>query len=502
MIEQNSVWTRLIPYDGKSHKWPQVFAIFVVALSCVTAGALFSWPSPAIPILISNASHIEVISLEEASYFAVIPPVAAAIAAPFLAVLVDVIGRKKAVMFIAVPHLLSWTLIALANNLYIFYLSRFLNGIADATLFSALATYVGEIAVPSVRGSWGNLVAIGIYFGQFIVNVVGAYFDIRTTAYIFGCLPIIYLFLTALLPESPYFLVMKGREKEAREALQTLNWKEDVEDELISLTKDVNRQISESGTLKDLFTIPTNRKALWISVAIRGSQQLSGLPAFAVYTQYMFNQAGGDLSAATSAMIYSGALFLAITGFAFVVDKFGRKPMMTFSSFGCGIVLAIEATYFYLDQKGIVDTSGITWIPLGGMLTYIVVCSAGLGIIPTLMLGELFSASVKGKALCVLNISFSIYILSVSKLFQTLTSSFGMYVPFYFFAACCAVSTVFSYFFIPETKGKTLEEIQFILKGRSYVPAPLNKEFTTNLSENLSGRNSETSSISGSTTKL
>lgn len=456
---------RYVPYDEKSHNWPQILTIFIVALGGFSSSALYTWTSPSIPILISNISHIETVTIEAASYLTVISPISAAIASPLVALALDLIGRKKTVLFIAVPHITACLLVIFAKNIYVLYASRFVAGLGDAVLFCGIPTYIGEIAVPSVRGSWGNLVAIGIYFGQFTMNVVGSYYDIITTASILIWVPIIMACFTMILPESPYYLLMKGREDEARNVLRKFRWRADVEHELSSLSQDVQRQISESGTFKDLITIATNRKALLISIAIRGCQQLSGLPAFAVYTQYMFNEAGGNLSASTSAIIYTGVLFCMTSGYAFVVERFGRRPLMIFSSFGCAIVLLTEATYFLVDQKFGVDVSGVRWIPLAGMICYIVVCSSGLGIIPTLMLGELFSTSVKGKALCVLNICFSIYILSVSKLFQVLTTNFGMYVPFFLFSGCCFVGTVFSYFCIPETKGKTLEEIQEIFRG-------------------------------------
>lgn len=369
-------------------------------------------------------------------------------------------------MFIAIPQFLSWILIASAENVYIFYLSRFFTGIGEAALFGALPTYIGEISEPHVRGSWGNIVSISIYLGQFMINVVGGYCTIRTTAVIFGCIPVIHIILMAFVPESPYFYLMRNDVKEARKSLKRLRWMKDVEKELLRLTDDVNRQVSESGTFKDLFVIPTNRKALLISIAIRGCQQLSGLSAFAVYTQYIFDQAGGHLSSTMSAIIFTAALVLSISGFAFIVDRFGRKPLMIFSNFTCFVVLLIVATYFYIAQETEIDISHLKWIPLAGMVSYIILCSSGLGILPTLMLGELFSASIKAKALCILNICFAIYVLSVSKLYQALSHHFGMFVPFYLFSACCLLGVIFSYYYVPETRGKTLEEIQQTLRGR------------------------------------
>ncbi|KAF2890690.1 hypothetical protein ILUMI_15483 [Ignelater luminosus] len=458
---------RCIPYDDKNHQWPQIFVIIIATLGSFINGSIVNWTSPAIPILISNASHVEPITLEEASYFTVIPTATAAIASPILAILADGIGRQKTVMLISVSYFLSWVLIGAAETLYVFYLARLVQGVGDAACFTALPMYVCEISEPKIRGSWGNLIALSMFLGYFLLNIVGAYCDIRTMAYIFGSIILIQFFLMLVIPESPYFLIMKGREEEARSALSFLRWREDVEDEFIVLNKEVQREALESGSIKDLFTDKINLKTLIISLGLRATQPFSGLPAFTMYTQYMFMQAGSDISSSVSAIIFSGVFCLCIACFSSVVDKFGRKPLMIFSCFGCCIVLALEAIFFYINEETNLDVSHIRWFPLAGMLSYIPLCSAGLAIIPTLMLGELFPTSVKGIALCILNICFSIFMLLVTKLFQLLSSNFGMYVPFCLFSLCCFVSFIFSCYWLPETKGKTLEEIQRYLRGEN-----------------------------------
>ncbi|KAF2879389.1 hypothetical protein ILUMI_26784 [Ignelater luminosus] len=279
----------------------------------------------------------------------------------------------------SVPQIIAWILTGLAKTVWVFYLARLVAGIGDAALFATSPIYVCEIAEPKVRGTWGNTVAISIYFGIFLINVIGAYNDVVTTAII--------------------------------------------------------------------------------------SQQFSGLPAFEMHTQYMFKEAGGNISEKSSAMILSGTLALSVGLSAFIVERFGRKPLTIFSCFGCGIILAIETAYFLITQYEIFDTSNFGWLPLVGMLTYIVVCSTGIGILPTLILGEIFSASIKGKATSVMNIGLAICILIVPKLFHSLTYHFGIFSPFCFFAICCFASGIFSCFYVIETKGKTLEEIQQELKG-------------------------------------
>ncbi|KAF5273110.1 hypothetical protein FQA39_LY07600 [Lamprigera yunnana] len=456
-------------FDNKNHDWPQICVIFLVTLTAFTTSALFAWLSPSIPILTSNSSHIESITLEQASYFSVITPISSIIASPLIAFYVEKIGRKYVIAMISVPQILSWLLTGVAKNLTVLYISRVLSGISDAIMFCVVPAYIGEISTPKVRGTWGNLIIINLYLAQFMVNIVGAYLDVPTTAFIFMSVPIIQVVLWLFVPESPYFLITKKRLEEAKHALKLLRWNEDVEDEFHTLTKDVSRQMLEQGRIRDLFVIATNRKALLISITMRLCQQFSGLSAIIVYTQYIFLLAGGNLSASSSAIIYSGVLFAMASICSFVVDKLGRRHLMIFSSIGTAIALFVEAIYFFLLFETDMDVTNFSWVPLAGMMLYIFTCTCGLGILPTLMLSELFSTSIKSKAVCVVNMWFSISVIVTPKLFQTLSSNYGIHVPFTVFGICAVFSVVFSYLFIPETKGKTLEEIQQMLTKKSIL---------------------------------
>ncbi|KAF5273111.1 hypothetical protein FQA39_LY07601 [Lamprigera yunnana] len=453
-------------FDTKNHEWPQIYVIITATLTGFTTSALFSWSSPSIPILTSNSSHIESITLEQASYFPIISNIVSAIASPLMAFLMDKIGRKYLIAIISIPHISSWLLVGVAKNITVLYISRVISGISDAILFCALPAYVGEISTPKVRGSWGNLVIINLYLGQFLINFVGAYLDVPTTAFIFMSVPIIQLILWLFVPESPYYLITKNRYEDAKKSLKLLRWNEDIEEEFEMLVKDVNRQISEVGTIGDLFVIPTNRRALLTAGTMRLCQQFSGQTAFMVYTPYIFLLTGGDLSASSSTIIFTGVLFAMASGTSFVVDKLGRRRLMILSCIGTAIALFIEAIYFFLLVETNVEVINFNWVPLAGMILYVFTFVCGLGILPTLMLSELFSASIKSKAVCIVNMLFCVSMIVTTKLFQVLSSNFGIHVPFAVFAVCTSISVIFSYLCIPETKGKTLEEIQQMLTKR------------------------------------
>ncbi|XP_025831114.1 facilitated trehalose transporter Tret1-like [Agrilus planipennis] len=241
-------------------------------------------------------------------------------------------------------------------------------------------------------------------------------------------------------------------------------WKKDVDEEFIKLESDVKRQISEKGTLRDLFVKSVNRRALIVGCGLRAAQQFSGMPAFGVYTQYMFEQSGSVFSKSTSSIIYTGALLLIMSSNMFLMDRYGRRLSMMLSSIGCGLTLLVLAAFCYVADNELVDVSSVRWIPLLGMVIWLLFAGSGLGLVPILMLGELFSASVKGKAINVVCIFFAASFLTSTKVFQTLANNFGLFAPFTFFGLCCVVILIFSYTCVPETKGKTLEEIQQMLR--------------------------------------
>lgn len=256
---------------------------------------------------------------------------------------------------------------------------------------------------------------------------------------------------------------MKGQVEKAKKSLHFLR-RCDISHDLILLEKDVKRQMSETGTLKDILFIKSNRKALLIMGCIRTMQQISGVSAWGIFTQTVFLKANTNMSYVVSSIIYLAMqIFMTLIG-SFLVDKYGRKPLLISSSFLCGITLNIGGIYFYFKEETSYDLSALNWAPIVIMLTYVVVFGYGLGTVPSLMLGEMFSASIKSKGLCIMCIYFACLIAVTVKLFHFI-SELGMYWPFFVFGVCCFLNVIMAIWFVPETKGKTLEDIQQYLKG-------------------------------------
>ncbi|XP_022913034.2 facilitated trehalose transporter Tret1-like [Onthophagus taurus] len=442
-------------------KWRQIYAISSAAMSSFSCAMLFNWPSPAIPKLISDYDNI---TLTDASYLSVIPPIVTIIFSPFFGVLLDKFGRKKTLLSIAGFHIISLALIASAKTIWMFYLSRVFFGLSDVFMFGSLPIYIAEVASPSIRGTWGNAMMISVFLGQFVVNGIGYYCTIPTTAYILSVAPVIFFACFIFAPDTPYFYVMKDDLVSAEKSLKWLRGLDDVSEELDQITADVRRQFSDPGKYKDLFLENSNRKALIIVVLTRIIQMFSGIAAFSVYNQYIFKEATQDINEGHSAMIFNAILAIASISAPMFIEKIGRNRSMVISCLGSGVTLLAEAIYFYLQRETTTEMSSFTWFPIVGLVAYVIVFSIGLGLVPVLLVGELFPTNMRGHTSSTMNVIFALLLMVTTKLFHLLISGFGLYVPFAFFSICCFIGVVVCYFIVPETRGKTLEEIQQLLK--------------------------------------
>lgn len=339
-------------------------------------------------------------------------------------------------------------------------------GIGFGGIFSVMPMYVGEIVSPKIRGACGSFISTLNYFGQFVVNVLGSYFSVQVTSYI--CMPLAVLFfvLFLLMPESPYYYTMKKNDEEAKRSLRRLLRKSDVDKDFTSLKKDVDRQMSERGTWLDLVLINSNRKALSIGAFVRISQHLGGTSVFISSIQFIFAKAGGIVKSEIAAMVYTFLTFIFYFMAGLLVDRLGRRLAYITSMTLSGFILLLESVYFYIqDNHPEIDTTSISWFPLVGMIFYVLFGSFGPGIIPTIMIGELFSTSIKAKATIVMMVIFGLFVYISNQLFYLLNSYAGLFAPYLLFSCSDFIAGIVAYYYLPETKGKTLEEIQQHLKG-------------------------------------
>ena len=189
---------------------------------------------------------------------------------------------------------------------------------------------------------------------------------------------------------------------------------------------------------------------------------MSGSQAVAAYAQTIFDRANSGLEG-KYLTIMLGVIQIIITIICgTITDRAGRRPLLIISSFGCAICTGIVALYFHLEYLKIegIDMSGFGWLAASGMTLYIIFYSFGLSALPFAMIGELFPINVKALAstICITFVNFLSFI--VIKSYQILNDYAGVYTAFWCYTGLSLLGTIFIYFYVPETNGKTLQDIQ------------------------------------------
>lgn len=200
---------------------------------------------------------------------------------------------------------------------------------------------------------------------------------------------------------------------------------------------------------------------------LRIIQQCSGTSAISAYMQIIFEKSTKVLRKDLASILIVGVQltvnFIAIL----IVDKVGRKPLLIISCLGCFSMLLFMGVFFTIKDYSGMDMTNMDYLPIVGIIVFTCSFAIGLGNIVNLMTGEMFSSSIKAKATSIMNLIFAILMTLTTKFYQFTADNVGMCFPFFVFSACQVLGALFCYRYVPETSGKTLEQIQQELKGKS-----------------------------------
>ncbi|XP_057339506.1 facilitated trehalose transporter Tret1-like [Microplitis mediator] len=469
----NSTKIEIISYE-KGSKSLQFLAA-IAANICVMAGcAMVVWSNPILLMLGEDPVNKEnplgrPISAEEESWIGSLPSMGAMIGSLFPGYFAERWGRRLTLLASIVPSILSWILIGTGRSIAFLYAGRFISGVVTAIAFAVIPIYCGEIAEASIRGILGSLFQIFITLGLLWVYCIGPY--VSYTHYWIACavLPIAFFVLFLPMPESPHYLAAKGRTEDVIKVLARLRGKSEdaVRYEANEIEVYVQKVDKKEATIRDLLKVKANLKALIITCALVAFQQMSGIGAVLLYSELIFASAGdAGISSALETIIVGLVLLIGSCVNPLVVDRLGRRILLIISGIGTGLSLGVLGLFFYLKDAAKIDVSGIGWLPLTSLIVYMGTYSLGLGPLPWTITGEIFSSEVKSKATGITVFISCFLAVVINKYFMNIATAFGQYTAFWCFGGFCIFSVFFTVFILPETKGKSLQEIQNELGGK------------------------------------
>ncbi|XP_066253127.1 facilitated trehalose transporter Tret1-like isoform X2 [Euwallacea similis] len=442
-----------------------ILEVLLGTLMAVSDGMTYGWTSPMIPYFKSNQTHIEVTD-KDCEWMETMVLFGASAGLPFTILGVNYLGRKKCMIISAAVGCICWIMILVGKSLAIIFIARFFSGMAGDMCFVAAPMYIAEIADHRIRGFLSAMIYLMMLVGMLLVYTVGS-----LTPFIY--VPIIGIVLTLaqviffpLMPESPYYLVYTNKNEDAKKSLVRLRGADaNIDQEIFEIEKAVERQKTDKGRPQDLVLIKSNRRALLIMLILNGTQHFVGISVVFMNLHVILNEAGSVyMKTSTAAIIFAVVLLISASLASAIIDKFGRKVLLILSGVFTGAVLFVIAIYFHLKNLQY-DVIVVSWIPAVCIMIYAATFKLGLGLVPIVVTAEIFPTTIKAIGMTIADVIYVVASIISIVIYTSLYESYGMHAPFYMFGICSFLAVFFVYFGVPETKGKTLDEIQLMLKG-------------------------------------
>lgn len=384
------------------------------------------------------------------------------VGAMFAGALSDKLGRKKVLMISALAFAISSLGIIIPWGLDSFIAFRFIGGVGIGIASMLAPMYISEIAPADIRGRLISIYQLGIVIGILLIyfvnaGIAGLYDESWNIEHGWrwmfgsGIIPsIVFIVLLLIVPESPRWLAQQNNWAEAEKVLKKVNGETKAAEEIIAIRESLTvKQGSFSELLK-----PGLRITLIIGVLLAIFSQVTGINVIMYYAPEIFKATGDGSSSALIQTIWVGGINVLMTIIAIkYVDKLGRRKLLLIGSIGMAVCLALIGLAFYTGM------SAGYWV-LIGILLYISFFAISLGPLTFVVVAEIFPNHIRGRAMSVAIFFLWLSVYVVSQTFPMLLESIGTAWTFWIYMVMSALAFAFIWKLVPETKEKTLEEIQ------------------------------------------
>jgi sugar porter (SP) family MFS transporter len=374
----------------------------------------------------------------------------------------DVLGRKRLLILCAFLFAVTGIATGWADTFTLFIIARLLSGVAVGVAALVCPMYIAEIAPSSIRGRLVTLYQLAIVTGlllAYVSNYALLNTGVNNWRWMFSSQAIpslLFFFGLFMVPESPRWLIKKKKNAESFKVLQKIGGKTYAQEETDDIEFSLKNETKEH--IRDLFK-PDVKHIIFIGIMVAVFSQADGQNSLFSYAPQIFAQAGMAEDTAFLQSVILGAINFVFTFIAiFSIDKIGRKKLLIYGS----LLLCIDALVLaYCFWAG----AASYWI-LIFVLAFIAIYGATLGPVTWVLLSEIFPNRIRGNAMALATLSLWIANFFTTASFPILKENFGLPVTFAIHAGICFIYFLYVRTRIPETKGKSLEEIEKLLVKR------------------------------------
>lgn len=376
-----------------------------------------------------------------------------------------IFGRRISLILFGLPFALGWLLISVANGITLLILGRLLTGLCCGLVSGTAPTYVVEIAPPQIRGLLGTCFQVMVVIGILLSAVFGTFLSWEALAGVSILASLAMSLLMFGMPETPQWLLSKNRDDEAEASLTKLRTSA-INQELETMTQSAsNAQQAGSQYSIQMITSREFYKPFMFALALMFFQQFSGINAVLFYQSDIFKKASPNSDALQSTIWVCLAQVIATVAGSVLVDKLGRRALLLMSGAGHAISLIVFGFYSHISISDKSFQTDYAWVALVSLIVFISSFSIGYGPIPWMMIPELSSARVRSLVASLATAFNWTCVYIVTAFVKPLINTVGDDWTYWIFATICIVSCIFVAIFLPETKGKSSDQIQREILG-------------------------------------
>ncbi|XP_054754532.2 solute carrier family 2, facilitated glucose transporter member 8-like [Lytechinus pictus] len=449
----------LIGTKVKAQNGNLYFIVGLVLLAPLVTGFSIGYSSPALP-------KIAFPTKEEESWFGSLLNIGAMVGGPVAGFLLQCGGRKLTIMSTGIPFIIGWVLIGTASNEHVInlYCGRILTGVGCGMSCLAVPNYISEVAPPNLRGFLGSSFQVAVTVGILAVYCLGIPFTYFWLALTGAALTALLVVAIVMVPETARYLLMKRLKVQAMAVLRKLRGPmADVELECREIEEALD---SSDDTFRwSEFSRPYLYKPLLISLVLMFVQQFSGINAVMFYTVSIFQSAAPSINANVATVIVGAVQVVFTCVAALLMDKLGRKTLLIVGAVGLAVSSTVFGLYYQITGDDVEKQHKLSAVSLCSIIVYIISFSLAWGPIPWLIMSEIFPSKARGAASGIATAFNWGCAFIVTKEFSHMQESMTKQGIFWFYGGICFLGAVFVFFFVPETKGRSLEEIEVSFAG-------------------------------------
>lgn len=410
-------------------------------------------------------SPVETMDKDQLANLATMPGYIGLACAFLLSFIAQKFGRKICLIVIGVFTCIGGVALTLASNKYYLYAGRILTSMVGGAV-SLAPMFISEIVHESLRGTLIAMCTLLLNVGILVSYTAGAKLSYKLYNSLFIILPAAYTICLFFLPETPLFLADKSRLEEAK---KSMTWYRGGDRHIAELElgrlQPLKKEGEQSLSFREILKRKVTRLAMFISVLLYMFQALSGIFQILNYAGIIFEESGSTMEPEDSAIVIASILLGSAVVNMLLMDRLGRKPLMYISFVGSAISMTGLAIFLYVRMKG-AEVEHLGWIPISSLSLFVFTYGVGLATVPGALTNELTPTSMKPAIGAVAMVfAFSI-MMTTLQAFPYMDDNLGLYSVFVIPSIANIVGVFFTFLMVPETKGKSLSEIEEELKNR------------------------------------